>query len=575
MPDFAPPDSSSDSASGETHGGLLMARAFKEAGIEILFSVCGGHILPLLDGCLETGIRVIDHRHEGAASLTAEGWALATGRTGLAAVTAGPGFANSLTAFLDASVWSVPMVLVAGRTGLQLSGRGAVQDLDQRSIVAPAAKWSATCYQTERIPRTTKEAMFRARSGKPGPVYLEVPQNILAAKCSLPDPTVPAGFPLDMPASTGAREDIERALAVLDRAEQPLVLAGGGAFWSGAGATIARFCEKAKIPVITTSSARGLVPDSHPWCVGTLVHAGVGLLSADVVLVLGSAFNANVMYGEPPLFGPEQTVIQVDIRPEGIGGNRLPQIGIVGDVRHVVRDLADGLGKPPKGREAWLGQMRSLVAASLELWDNQNASFRGSRVSTGAMVKEVAAFAREAAGDRLTFVADGGDLLSWALAYLPAEGPGRMLSTTTALGTLGVGVPFAIAAKAARPDDLVVSVIGDGAFGLTAMEIDTAVRHRLPIVAVVSNNRGWQDVCHEQDAWYGPDRHVASELADTRYDRLAEALGGHGEYVRTLEELRPALKRSVESGLPAVINVAVDPACCSELMRSLGKMGIM
>jgi thiamine pyrophosphate-dependent acetolactate synthase large subunit-like protein len=575
MPEFEPHAKRPDAPQGGTPGGRLMADTLAERGVNTIFGLCGGHILGLLDGCLEAGVRIIDHRHEGAASLAAEGWALATGKTGFVTVTAGPGFANSLTGFIDAAIWTLPMVLVAGRTGLHQAGRGAVMDVDQRAIVAPVAKWAATCYQTARIPSYTAEALYRARAGRPGPVYLEVPQDVFMESATpLPGP-VPAGFPLEVPTPAGAPEDIEKALEALERAERPIILAGGGAFWSGAGDEIARFAERAGIPVTTTSSARGIVPDSHPWCLGTLVHAGIALSTADVVLVLGSAFNANVNFGGPPLFAPNQTVIQVDIRPEGIGGNRLPDVAVVGDVRRVVADLADGWRKEPDGRDAWRRQAQDVGAFARAMWDRQIDEHRGDRVHAGALAKEVGAFAREELGGRCTLVADGGDALTWSLAYFDAEGPGRLLSTTTALGTLGVGLPFAIAAKAARPEEPVLVVIGDGSFGLCAMEIDSAVRHGLPIIVVVSNNEGWRDVSHEQDAWFGTGRRVASNLRDTRYDKLGEALGGRGERITNLADLRPALKRAVESGETTVLDVTTDPEVLSELLRNLGRLGLM
>lgn len=574
MAEFQPRPTGGETAAG-TPGGLLAAQALRDGGVDAVFTVCGGHILGFLDGCLELGIRVVDARHEGAAALAAEGWALATGRPGFAAVTAGPGFGNALTALIDAGIWTLPMVLLAGRTGIHQSHRGAVMDVDQRAIAAPVSKWAATCYHTDRIPHFVAEALYRATAGRPGAVYIEIPQDVFMARATPLPGSVPTGFPAVPPTPAGAPEDVERALDLLQRAERPLVLAGGGAFWSGAGEEIARFCERAQVPVTTTSAARGVVPDSHPWCLGSLVHAGIAMPAADVVLVLGSAFNANTMYGQPPLYGFEQKVIQVDIRPESMGGNHLPDVAIAGDVRRVVADLADGWRKSVEGRETWRDQARSLAVAAREQWDAQIAAHRGARVHAGAMAREVAAFAKETTGGAHTLVADGGDALAWALAYMEAEAPGRLLSTTTALGTLGVGMPFSIAAAAARPGEPVFLVVGDGSFGLSAMEIDTAVRHRLPIVAVVSNNIGWRDVTHEQDAWFGPGRHVASELADTRYDQLAQALGGHGERVRSIEELRPALSRALDSGLPSVVDVETDPDVLSELLRNLGALGLM
>src|SRR5437660_5696681 len=523
-------------------GGRLFAGALAGAGIDTVFALAGGHVMRVLDACVPAGTRVIATRHEGAAAFAAEGWALATGRPGFAVATAGPGFTNALSGLFDAGLWNVPMVLLGGRSGLRVAGQGAVADLDQRAIATPGVKWAATCYETARIPRYVAEAVYRARAGRPGAVYLEVPQDALVAEMPAAGESL-EGFPAEVPRATAAAADLDRARDLLRRAERPLILAGGGAFWSGAGDAVARLSGAAGIPVTTTSSARGLVPDGHPWCLGSLVHGGIALILADVVLVLGSAFNANLGYGRPPLFNAQQQVIQVDVSGDGLGGNRRPDLALVGDAATVANDLAEGWpADAAAGREAWLAEAKQLVATSLMGWDQQIDEYEGTMVHAGAAAREVARFAREVAGGGCTLVADGGDALAWALAYFPAERPGRFLSTTTALGALGVGMPFALAAKAARPAEPVFLFAGDGSFGLSAMELDTAVRHGLPIVVVVSNNAGWGDVRHEFEGelgYEGP--RVAAELGFTRYDRLAEALGAHGEHVTRLDELRPAL----------------------------------
>jgi acetolactate synthase-1/2/3 large subunit len=553
-----------------------MARALRESGVDTIFTLCGGHILPLLDACPDQGIRVIDHRHEGAAALAAEGYALATGGTGVAAVTAGGGFANAVVGLADAGMWSVPLVLFAGHAPLSQTGRGAVQDAPQLAMAEIVAKRVLSCVETAKIPRVTAEAVYRSRAGRPGPVYLEIPQDVLSSRAPPPEPAVAFGYPKELPTPAGAPEDLERVLALLEAAEKPILLLGSGAFWAGAGHAIAGFAEQARVPLTTTSAARGLVPDSHPWCLGALVHAGVALLQADLVIVLGSAFNANTCFGGAPLFNPspEQKVVQVDITAESVGGDRLPDAVVVGDVRRVVSDLAKGLRKTPEGRDAWLAQARRVTQFLAGSWDQQIAKHAGRRVHAGAAARELAHFAREACGPGVSFVADGGDALAWGLAYLYAEAPGRLLSTTTALGTLGVGLPFALGAKAARPDEPVILFVGDGAFGFSAMEFESSLGQKLPIVCVVSNNCGWRDVSFEQDSWFGEGRRVASELADTRYDRLAQAFGGHGEHVTSLDELRPALARALESGTSAIVNVQTDPEVLSDLLRGLGDMGI-
>ena len=372
--------------------------------------------------------------------------------------------------------------------------------------------------------------------------------------------------------STGAPADLDRVLDALAKASRPIVLAGSGSFWSGAGDTIARFCEAAEIPVTTTSAARGLIADAHPWCLGSLVHAGVALASSDCVLLLGSAFNGNLIYGGPPLFTEEQTVIQVDITADRLGGNRAPDIGVAGDVRQVLTDLAE---RAPRslGGIAWRDQARELAQLSVGMWDRPVDAHTGSLVHPGALAREVAAFARNEFGGSATLVADGGDTLTWVLAYADAQLPGHLLLTTPALGTLGVGVPFALASQLARPDDRTILITGDGAFGFSSIEMDTAARHGLPIIIVVANNGGWGDVRHHQRQVHG--REIGSVLASRRYDRLAESLGAYGEHVDGIGGLRPALLRAATAGVPALIDVSTDPDVISPLLGAMMSLGIM
>lgn len=575
MPDFTPSQQTSPHVSESAPlGGALMASTLAEYGVDTIFALSGGHILPLFDACRDAGIRIIDHHHEGSAALAAEGYALATGKTGFAAVTAGGGFANAVIGLADAGTWSVPMVLFAGHAPLTQAGRGAVQEAPQLAMASPVSKKVLNCLDATKIPRFTAEAMYLARAGRTGPVYLEVAQDVLAAKAAAPTFEYPVGFPKDPPTPAGAPEDVERALAALENAERPIILCGSGAFWSGAGEEIARLAKRGNIPVTTSSAGRGVVPDSDPLCLGGLVHAGIALLSADVVLVLGSAFNANICFGREPLFQSGQTIIQVDIAAEGIGGDRRPEIAVVGDVRRVVKALADAWKKDVSARAAWVAEAREMSTAMLGTWDAQIEAHSGARVHAGAAARAVTRWARERTGGKVTLIGDGGDAMVWLLAYGFAEGPGRLMTTTTALGTLGVGLPFALATKAARPDEPVVLFAGDGAFGFSAMELESAVRQNLPVVCVVSNNYGWRDVSHEQDMWFGKGRRFASELSDCRYDKLTEALGGHGEHVTKLDELAPALDRALESGKASVVNVETDPEVLSELLKNLGSMGI-
>jgi acetolactate synthase-1/2/3 large subunit len=257
-----------------------------------------------------------------------------------------------------------------------------------------------------------------------------------------------------------------------------------------------------------------------------------------------------------------------------VGGDRRPAIAVTADIAEFCKALVDAKLKSPPGRKDWVQEAREMSHSMLASWDAQIENHNGSRLHAGAVVKRLVDFARQRFGGKVTFVADGGDALLWPMAYTYAELPGRILTTTTALGTIGVGLPFAMAAKVARPDEPVILFQGDGSFGFFAMEIESAVRQKLPIVCLVSNNCGWRDVSHEQDMWFGKGRRFASELSDARYDRLGEALGAHGENVTALDQLVPALSRAFESGKAAVLNVHTDPEVLSDLLRNLGSMGI-
>jgi acetolactate synthase I/II/III large subunit len=554
------------------HGGIQAARALKAAGIETIFALPGGHILPLFEGARREGIRIIDTRHEEGAVMAALGHALATGGPAVAAVTAGPGVTNAVPGLAECRAFGAPVCLIAGKTAIRQQNRGAVQDLDQVRLVRPLTKWQATCLDPGRIPEYVAEAVYRARSGAPGPTFLDIPQDVLGRIAEPAEHPAPFGFPADAPRPGPRPEDVARALRLLGGAGKPILVAGAGAFWSGAAEALGAFSDRTGIPVTTTSASRGLLPDDHPRCLGGLIHGGVALASADVAVVLGSAFNANLVYGGPPLFSPVQRIIQVDVRPESSGGNRRPDLVVAADATAFLEAITEAWTGDPGDHATWVERCRDAAGASLASWERQ-AEQRTDALHPGWVARQVAAFA-DGLG-RHTFVCDGGDSLVWGLAFARATGPGRHLFTGSALGTLGVGLPFAVGAAVARPDERVFLFTGDGSFGLTAMELDTAARHGLPVVVVVVNNGGWGDVRHEQRAMYGREADVGAVLSDLRYDLLGEAVGGHGEHVERAEDLEPALKRAADAAGPVVLNVRCEPEVVSELMRNLADLDVM
>jgi acetolactate synthase-1/2/3 large subunit len=565
---------STDPASPQ-HGGILAARALQTAGIRTIFALPGGHILPLFEGARVKGLTLIDTRHEENAVFMAEGWALATGNPAVAAVTAGPGIANALPGLAEANAAGVPVLVISGRTGVRQRHRGAVQDLDHLSLVAPITKWRAECLDTARIPEFIAEAVHQARSGAPGVAYLEIPQDVFGETAAPPETPWPAGHDADPARSTPVHMDVDRAVRLLSGAERPVVVAGSGAFFSQAGDVLVEFIERTGIPLTTTSAARGLVDDDHPRCLGSLVHGGIALASADIALVLGSRFNANLVYGGPPLFPPGHKVVQVDIRPENLGGLRRPEVALAGDIRATIEALTESWTGSSYRFDRWAEQSRQGAAISWQSWNDQSDR-PANGLHPGWLAREVTRFADEQGAG--SFVSDGGDSVLWGIAFSKAHRPGTNLFIGSAMGTLGIGLPFAIACRAARPEEPVFCLTGDGAFGLSAIELDTAARHRLPVVVVVVNNGGWGDVRHEQRMFYGQDADQGAVLSNMRYDLMAEAVGGHAERVTEQDELRPALERAVKAtdqGAPAVVDCVTDPDVMSDLMKNLGGLNVM
>ena len=544
------------------HGGVVVAEALKAGGVDTLFFLPGGHVAPLINGCREVGIRVISTRHESAAVHMAEAYARTTGRTGVAAVTAGPGFTNSVTGIANAQATGVPVVVLGGRTPLALRGIGAVQDADQETVARAVAKWARAVTSVDQLGTSVREALAQARSGRPGCAYLDLPTDVLTAEA--PEFT---GGPVPRVAGSADLAGVREAVELLAGAERPVCVVGAGGFYADAGDALRAFTDATGIPVTTTSQSRGLLPDSHPHCLGSLLHGGVGIAFADVVLVVGSRFNGNMLFGRPPLWNDSQKIVLVDCDPAAFALNRPPDIGLAGDAAVVLQQLADAWDSEPK--KAWAEEARGYAQGSVEHWDAEAEADVSVGVHPGWTAREVCRFAAE---QDATVVIDGGDILGWGLAFVRSERPGALMFTSDALGTLGVGVPYAVAAPIVQPERRTVALIGDGAFGLSAMEIETAVRHNSAPVIVISNNASWGDVRYEETEWFGAT--TGTDITPARYDLMCAALGGHGENVERPEELRPALERALASGVVSVVNVRTDPDRPNEILRNMGSLNL-
>jgi acetolactate synthase-1/2/3 large subunit len=542
-------------------GGRIVAAWLKAQGVDKVFALSGEHILPVFDGCAEEGIEVIATRHEQGAVLAAEAYARVTGRPGVAFVTAGPGVTNAVTGLAVANTSGSPVFLMSGRTSTKKRLTGTFQDVDGRAITEPVTKWADTVFDTERIPVYLEWGWRRMVGGRPGAVFLELPHDVLKGDAEA------SVAPLRFAEPPGASPDaLAAALKMLGEAERPMVIAGGGAFWSGAADALRAFAERTMIPVATLNAARGLLPDGHDSCIGPLAESGLALLQADVILILGTKFDASVTFGGPPLFTGNEKIIQVDIEATSIGLNRVPDLPLLGDVATVLGQLTDGWDGKPK--DEWCRQAKETGVQMHAAWDGMTSG-EGSPVPPGRVVREVI----NEAGREAILVSDGGDSHTWAITTFPAYRPGSYLHTHDALGTIGVGVPYALGAKAAQPDRPVVLCIGDGSFGFGALELETAARHNLPFTTVIMNNGAWGNIRHEQNRQF---KHTdATKLSVASYEKLAEAFGGHAERVDDASQVGPAIRRAIDSGTPAVVNVITEPGVVSEITKMVGDMMTM
>src|SRR5438128_1475304 len=469
-------------------GGRIAAEWLKAQGVTHVFALVGEHILPLVDGLDEAGIRVIGTRHEQAAVLAAEAFAKVSGRPGVAAVTAGPGVTNAVTGLAVANSTGTPVLLLAGRTTAEKRLTGTFQDIDGGAVTQAVTKWSETVFRTERIPTYLETAWRRMWSGRPGPVFLELPHDVLSGDAEA------NVWEVALPAPAGASADaVRRAAEFLGEAEHPVAVAGSGAFWSGASDALRSFAERTQVPVATLNAARGLRPDGHECCIGPLSEAGLALMQADVALLVGSKLDASLTFGGPPLFATTPRFVQIDIEPSWVGLNVQPELGIHGDAAVVLEQLADAWDAKPK--DAWLQMAKQGGEQMHQTWADLGKA-EGSPVPPARIP---AAIVEEAGRDAI-LISDGGDIHTWAVTTFPAYRPGSLLTTHDSLGTIGVGVPYALGAKAAAPDRPVVMCIGDGSFGFCAREPESAARQSLPFVAVSASYGGRGNIPHVQAA---------------------------------------------------------------------------
>jgi acetolactate synthase-1/2/3 large subunit len=536
-------------------GGHLVAKALRAEGIETIFTLCGGHIIDIYDGCVDEGIQIIDVRHEQVAAHAADGYARVTGRPGCAVVTAGPGTTDAVTGVANALRAESPMLLIGGQGALDQHRMGSLQDLPHVDLMRPITKFASSVLTTERVADMVSMAFREALAGAPGPSYLEIGRDILDRRVPVDRAVVPeAGHYRASTKSIGDPADVERLADILTSAARPCVLLGSQ-LWTCRGTDAAvDFVRTLNIPAFMNGAARGsLAPGDPNHFHLTRRHA---FNNADVILIVGTPFDFRMGYGKR--LSPEATVVQIDMDYRTVGRNRDVALGLVGDVGAILGAVARA-AEPDAGRKAserrsWLESLRAeerrLVEDRLPRLMSDTAPIHPLRVA-----HEINQFLTE---DTL-FIGDGGDVVTFSGGVVQPKGPGLWMDPGP-LGTLGVGIPFAMAAKLARPEREVVCLFGDGAFSLTGWDFETMVRFNLPFIGVVGNNSHMNQIRYGQIQKYGAERgEVGNKLGDVKYDLFAKMLGGHGEEVREPGDIAPALRRARESGKPSLINVWVDP----------------
>ncbi len=526
-----------------THGGELVARALAAQGVNTLYTLCGGHIAPIYEGCLNNNIAVIDMRHEQAAAHAADAHARLTRNIGVAAVTAGPGVTDAVTGIANAYQARSPLVLLGGAAPLSTKGMGALQEMPQVEMFKTFTKASFTIIDTARIPELMAEAFRTALKGRPGPVFIELPFDVLFNAVDPPKimPRVEIA-PLEP-----APGDLTRMLALIQSARKPVIIAGTQVYWDDAAAALQSLSEQTGIPVFTNGAGRGTLPMTHPNCFKASRSAA--LKEADLVLLIGTPLDFRLKYGRN--WNPASKLIQIENDPAELNHNRQADVAVTANARLVLQGLSAGL--QGVRFDDWLSQMQEIEGekvAKLETWqaldDSPINHFR-----FGAAVNNFI-------DEDTIIIGDGGDIVGASAKIINLTRPGQWLDPGP-MGCLGVGVPFAIAAKHLFPNKKVLIISGDGSFGLNGFEFDTAVRFKLPIVSIVGNDAGWGQIRGPQIQMVGKDRAVATSLAATRYDKIVAAMGGYGEHVENTPDIEAALARAFASGKPACIDVAIDP----------------
>lgn len=519
------------------HGGVLAAEVLKQHGVDTVFTLSGGHLFVLYDGCVQAGIRLVDTRHEQTATFAAEGWAKVTRRSGVCALTAGPGITNGMSAIASAHFTGSPLVVLGGRAPQGRWGAGSLQEIDHLPLVTPVTKRAVTAFDSAQIVTELHESLLTALTPHRGPVFVDIPLDGFGpAEVEIPE--VPASAPQDPDP-----EAVSAIAKCFAEAQRPVLFAGGDVYWGHAEAALVEAAEALQVPVFANGLGRGTIPADHPLAFSR--SRGSALKEADLICVVGTPLDFRLRFGD---FG-DTPVIHIADSAGGVSDRATLAASASGDIAAVLRGVAASGGAD---HSAWVERLRSEETASRAtdqaVLESDVDPIHPARIY-GELIKRL---------DRDAIViGDGGDFVSYAGKFIDTFTPGCFLDPGP-WGCLGMGPGYAMASRLAHPDRQVVVLFGDGAIGFSLAELDTLVRHELDVVMIIGNNGIWGLEKHPMNMIFGYD--VVAELRPgTRYDEVMTALGGHGELVTAPGEIGPALERAFGTKGPSLVNVLTDP----------------
>ncbi len=551
-------------------GGWLLAKTLYDMGVRDIFTLAGGHINPIYKACTDIGIRLIDTHHEQGAAMAADAYGRVTRTPGVCLVTAGPGLTNALTGLAGSYLSNSPMILIAGRSGIEENDTMSLQEIDQMAMVKPITKWARTIYDINRIPEYVSIAYKTAITGKPGPVYIGTSYEVLYPKTEQKDLS---SYDLSIPATSYEPSDskINEVLGLVSKAKKPIVIFGSGSWYSKSETEIEEFIKNLNIPAFTLNMGRGIIPDKY--CFGPASPSspkGFKKIAgeADLILLLGIRLSIYIGFGNS--FNKNAKVIQVDINPDEISRNVKADCSVIANLSSFISKMNTQF-KKDTGKlnfRDWYKQASKIKQNSYKNFSKTVLNSRKKAIHPAKVAKVVSDFL----GEDGIAVVDGGDCQSWTDTTFEVNNPGHYVKGGP-LGCMGVGIPFALGTKAANPDKRVALITGDGAVAMNFMEIETAVKHNLPFVVIICNDSAWGMTKHQIEITYPKVKKTQGvELGFVEFDKIAKAMGGNGETVTEINKLEPALKRAFSSKIPYVINVKTDPEAVSGATHVITQM---